>query len=169
MTATRKSRKRNRTPAGERLSERERRFVEYFMGEAAGNATQAARLAGYSAKSARHQASRLLTKRNILGAIAARRENDPQIMTRIERQQLWSDMARARGEFKHATIDERRKASELLGKSQADFVEVRVAPIVSDPHASEDQLIAKVREFLRLADERARETSRRNMKRDDCG
>lgn len=69
-------------------------------------------------------------------------------------------MARARGEFKHATIDERRKASELLGKSQADFVEVRVAPIIMDPHLNEDQLIARVRDFLALADERAREAAK---------
>jgi phage terminase small subunit len=60
------------------VTEKERRFVEAYMGAAAGNAAKAAELAGYSPKSARHQASRLLTKRNVQDAIAerqARRES----------------------------------------------------------------------------------------------
>lgn len=35
------------------------------------------------------------------------------------------------------------KASELLGKIQADFIEVRVAPIVTDPHASVESLVER--------------------------
>ena len=37
----------------------------------------------------------------------------------------------------------RLRAMELLGKSQADFVEVRIAPIVTDPHASIESLVER--------------------------
>lgn len=52
-----------------KLTEKERRFVDAYLGECRGNGTQAARVAGYSAKNGRHQASYLLTKPNIKAAI----------------------------------------------------------------------------------------------------
>lgn len=55
------------------LSERERRFVDAYMGRAAGNATKAAEIAGYKPANARQQASRLLTKANIKAAVEERR------------------------------------------------------------------------------------------------
>lgn len=57
------------------LSERERRFVEAYMGQAAGNGTEACRLAGYkgSAKTLQVQASRLLSKAIVAAAIEERR------------------------------------------------------------------------------------------------
>jgi phage terminase small subunit len=105
--------------APDTLSERERRFVDAFMGEAAGNGALAARLAGYSAKGDRVAANRLLTKRNVKAAIDARTAADPKVLTRTERQQLWS------GWVNNPDVPWpcRVKASELLGKSQADFVE----------------------------------------------
>lgn len=42
----------------------------------------------------------------------------------------------------------RLKASELLGRSQTDFVEVRVAPIVTDPHASVESLTARLHAII---------------------
>jgi phage terminase small subunit len=54
------------------LSERERRFVSAFTGPAHGNGTKAAILAGYSARTARVQASQLLTRLNIRAAIQER-------------------------------------------------------------------------------------------------
>jgi phage terminase small subunit len=57
------------------LSERERRFVDAYMGDAQGNGTAAARLAGYkgNAKVLGVQSTRLLTKANIQAAVTARR------------------------------------------------------------------------------------------------
>lgn len=101
------------------LTERERRFVEAYMGEAAGNGTTAAIAAGYSRKGARQQASHLLTKANIRAAIDARASTDPAVLTREERQQWWSEVTR---DATHPIVA-RLKASELLGKSQADFIE----------------------------------------------
>ena len=45
----------------------------------------------------------------------------PAIATREERQQWWTSLMR--GQVPEATITERIKASELLGKSQGDFLE----------------------------------------------
>jgi hypothetical protein len=56
------------------LIEKHRRFVVAYTGEAQGNATQAAIIAGYSPKSARSQASELLTKPNIIAAVQERQE-----------------------------------------------------------------------------------------------
>lgn len=108
---------------GKPLSERERRFVDAYMGPAAGNASEACRLAGYSIKAATVQGARMLAKASIQSAIAERVKADPQIATRDERQRLWSDIAFGRGVYADAALKDRIRASELLGKSQADFVE----------------------------------------------
>jgi phage terminase small subunit len=106
------------------LTERERRFVEAYMGAAAGNATKAARLAGYSATTARKQGSRLVTKGHIRAAIRERANDDPAVWTREDRQRFWTSVARGvEGGYPDALLRDRLKASELLGKSQADFVE----------------------------------------------
>lgn len=56
------------------LSEKERRFVEAYMGQAAGNGTEACRLAGYkgNSKVLGVQATRLLAKASVQAAIAER-------------------------------------------------------------------------------------------------
>lgn len=117
----------NRPPLGKscshRLRERERRFVEFYMGEAAGNAAKAARLAGYSAKTARKQGSRLLTKKDILAAIEQSAANDPAVWTREDRQRFWTAVAAGTNGFARTELRDRLKASELLGRSQADFVD----------------------------------------------
>lgn len=105
------------------LSERERRFVDAYMGPAYGNASEACRLAGYSIKAATVQGARMLAKASIQSAIAERVKADPTIATRDERQRLWSDIAFGRGVYSEAALKDRLRASELLGKSQADFVE----------------------------------------------
>ena len=105
------------------LSERERRFVESYMGASAGNATEAAIAAGYSRKTAGSIGSRLLKRVNIQRAIAERATSDPAVWTREERQRFWTSVASGAGRFAKASLRDRLRASELLGKSQADFVE----------------------------------------------
>lgn len=46
---------------GFELTDKEYRFANYYLGEARFNATEAAKLAGYSERTARQQGSRLLT------------------------------------------------------------------------------------------------------------
>lgn len=100
------------------LTERERRFVEAYMGEAAGNATKAAMLAGYSRKTARQIGARLLTKVDIKSAIDARAECDPAVSNRTDRQRFFTHVMRDPS----VAMKDRLKAAELLAKSQGDFV-----------------------------------------------
>ena len=69
------------------LSEKMRRFVEAYMGEAAGNGTKAARIAGYAGDDnvLAWTASTLLRKPKVRHAIDARLEGDPLVAGRIER------------------------------------------------------------------------------------
>lgn len=57
-----------------KLSERERRFVDAYVGKAQGNASKAAEIAGYSAKSARRIGTRLSTRVHVREAIAAKQD-----------------------------------------------------------------------------------------------
>lgn len=105
-----------------KLTEKQRRFVEAYMGEAAGNGTEAARLAGYkgSAKTLGVVATENLAKPSVRAAIDARVAADPKIATRQQRQEFWTKVMLGEED---AEMRDRLKASELLGKSQADFVE----------------------------------------------
>ncbi len=106
-------------------SERERQFVEHFM--ATGNATKAAAQAGYSNKTASQIGYRLLRKVQIQRAIAERAANDPVVWTREDRQRFWTAIASGAALYENASLRERLRASELLGRSQADFIERRDA------------------------------------------
>lgn len=100
-----------------KLTAKQQRFVDAYDG----NATKAAIAAGYSPRSAYAVGQENMKKPVILAAIQARENerNAPLIMTREERQTMWSEIARDKGE----RTQDRLKASELLGKSEADFVE----------------------------------------------
>jgi len=105
--------------------ERERKFVEFYMGKAAGNGKLAAKLAGY--KGTEHSrettASRLLRKAEVRAAIEARVKSDPAVATREDRQRFWTEVMNGKQGGKRVRMADRLKASELLGKSQADFIE----------------------------------------------
>jgi phage terminase small subunit len=127
--------------------ERRRRFVDAFL--ETGNATHAAIRAGYARKGAAQQASRLLKIVQVAELIRERQlaasNTEKRVATRQDRQAMWTAMMEAAGEFKDKiTISERQRAMELLGKSQADFVEVRMAPIVTDSQMGEEELVAQV-------------------------
>lgn len=106
-----------------KLSERERRFVEAYMGQAAGNGTRAALLAGYGkdAKTARTLAARLLAKVGIREAVADRvaKAETKSIADRAERQEFYTNLMRS----PETAERDRLKAAELLGKTQGDFVQ----------------------------------------------
>ena len=100
------------------LSVKQRRFVEAYDG----NATAAAIAAGYSPKTARLQGHKNITKDNILEAIQSRENKRMKstILTREERQAFWSDIIRSEDE---KNIMAKLKASELLAKSEGDFLD----------------------------------------------
>lgn len=99
------------------MTPRRRRFVEAY----AGNATQAAIAAGFSARTATSAGQRLLTIPEVSEAIQAREDQrlSALVADRTERQVFWT--ATMRDECQR-TCD-RLRASELLAKASGDFLE----------------------------------------------
>lgn len=96
------------------LNARQRRFVEAFSG----NACAAALEAGYA--HANH-GPRLMEQPLIVAAIRARESErlSALVATRLERQAFWSETMK-NGDLE---MRDRLKASELLGRSEADFTD----------------------------------------------
>ncbi len=113
-------RKARRRAAPVRLTEKQRKFVESYMGGANGNATQAARLAGYAGNdnTLASMGDANMRKAAILAAIEERVKQDPAVADRESRQRFWTAVM---GDSV-AEMRDRLRASELLGRSQADFV-----------------------------------------------
>jgi phage terminase small subunit len=103
------------------LTARQQKFVDLYDG----NATETARKAGYTgnANSLSATAQNLLRNTKVAGAIRNRQSKEikPLIADRKERQKFWTDTMKNDEENIHARL----KASELLGKSECDFVEKR--------------------------------------------
>lgn len=99
------------------LNAKQKAFVEHY----AGNATEAAIKAGYSKKTAKAQGSRLLTNADVLAAIKGREQTESRarIATRQDRQEFWTSTMLDGG----VEMKDRLKASELLGKSDGDFLD----------------------------------------------
>ena len=102
----------------EGLTEKQRRFCEAFSANG-GNALDAARIAGY--KKPHPEGARLLQKATICSALEKLRESTTKssIATREERQEFWTKTMKS----DDLSMSDRLRASELLGKSQTDFVE----------------------------------------------
>lgn len=104
------------------LTRKQRLFVEYYVGEAKGNATEAARLAGYS--SPEGSAAKNMGKGKLLEAIAALSaelaEKDG-ALTPEEIQEMWAEIAR---DPKQMTKD-RLKALSDAARSQGLFIDRR--------------------------------------------
>jgi len=100
------------------LTEKQRRFCEAYAGNG-GNALRAAKSAEY--KTPHPEGQRMLQKPTIRAAIEALRQEttDMAILTREERQAWWTKLVRD----KSADMKDRLRASELLGRSQGDFLE----------------------------------------------
>ncbi len=120
-------------------SERRRIFIESYMATG-GNITQAALAAGYAKKSASQQGRRLLQDAQVVAGIKERAQGDIRVDTRVDRQAFWTSVRKDETQ----KMADRLKATELLGRSQADFIEVRVNPILSDPHASVESLTERL-------------------------
>lgn len=96
------------------LNPRERRFMDAYLGAARGNATKAARIAGYtgSAEVLKVQGSRLLTKANVRRAMDEHlaRDSRADVLAADERDILLSQIARSTSVPVHERI---RAISEL--------------------------------------------------------
>jgi phage terminase small subunit len=124
---------------------KQKRFIELYDG----NATKAAVEAGYSPKTAYCIAHENLKKPEIIKAIQERgmEERMTKIASRQERQSFWSEVM----DNEELDMMVRLRASELLGKSEADFKEklevngdIKHIPMVEQFDL--DQRIAQLRE-----------------------
>jgi phage terminase small subunit len=101
-----------------KLTIKQQRFVDFYDG----NATDAARKAGYrgNINTLKQVGAENLAKLYMAEAIAKRekKHNKKHIANREERQEFWTDL------MKTAEKDsDKLKASELLGRSNADFID----------------------------------------------
>lgn len=97
------------------MNQKRTRFVEAFVGEAQGNATKAAILAGYSENGAGQTAHNLLKETEIKAAIEAR-EKDRAAKVAMTDERILQELATvATSEVKVSSAD-KMKALELLGK-----------------------------------------------------
>ena len=99
------------------LTAKQQRFVSAYNG----NATEAMIAAGYSKKSAASNVDKILKNTEIQAAIQNREKerNSAAIATREERQAFWTAIMRD----DEVDLRDRLRATELLGKSEGDFLE----------------------------------------------
>lgn len=102
-----------------KLTAKEQRFVDAYDGVG----SDAARAAGYTGtdEAIRTTACRMLKKPHIAAAIQSREKTraTKTIATREQRQEFWTETMNDVA----AELRDRLKASELLGKSEGDFIE----------------------------------------------
>lgn len=100
------------------LTEKRRIYCEVFA-ENGGNGGAAARAAGFGKPDV--ESTRLLRNPKIIKALERLRleRHCTAIASRSERQEFWTSVARDPDE----SMKHRLKAAELLGKSQADFID----------------------------------------------
>lgn len=103
-----------------KLTTKQQRFVDFYDG----NATETAKKAGYKGnrKTLEAMGRENLAKPRLAKAIREREQKrvGSVIANREERQIYWTKMLR--GEIDGATIGESLRASELLGRSEGDFL-----------------------------------------------
>jgi phage terminase small subunit len=89
-----------------KLSEKERRFIDAYLGDCRGNGAAAAVAAGYKPDNARAQASRLLTKANVRAALEAvqAQRTDAAIADANERDRIATAAARDAGADWHIRL-----------------------------------------------------------------
>ena len=109
-----------------RFTTRQQKFVDIYEG----NGTEAARLAGFAGTDAvlANVARNLLIKTDISEAIRSRQDKAKRefVANREQRQAFWTKTM----QDITATLRDRLKASELLGRSEGDFLD-RIAHTVT--------------------------------------
>lgn len=129
------------------LTSKQRLFCEFYVG--CGNASESARLAGYSEKTARVVGGENLSKPAIKKYIESLTQagSNARIATAIERQEFWTSIMR--GQL--IEVDDRQiKASEILGKAQGDFInKVEMSGDLKTDTLTDEELDAKINELVK--------------------
>ena len=127
------------------LTPKQKAFCQFYAGS--GNATESARLAGYSEKSAEAIGLENLGKPRIaeyITSLAVISENK-RIATATERQEFWTSVMRGDVEVN----DKQLKAADSLGKAQGDFItKLEVSGEIKLETLSDDELDAKIASLL---------------------
>ena len=108
-----------KTSSKDNLTPKQRAFVKAYKGQSRGNATEAARLAGY--KQPEKMGYQNLQKLAIRSALGPDITSNPRIASPERLQEFWTGVLEG-GEL-DAKMNERLKASELLAKCQGMFIE----------------------------------------------
>jgi phage terminase small subunit len=128
------------------LTFKQKQFCEFYVGS--GNASEAARLAGYSAKSAYATGHENLKKHEVVEYIKSLNQamSSTRIASAVERQEFWT--AIMRGEMPE--IDGiQLKASEVLAKAQGDFIQK--VEVTSDlATLTDEQLDQRIKELMHI-------------------
>lgn len=107
-----------------KLTEKQKRFIDYYIETA--NATESAKRAGYSEKTAKNIGAENLTKLNFFIQKKLEEKESQRIASQDEVLQYLTKVMR--GELKDqfgldASLQDRTKCAELLGKRYGTFVE----------------------------------------------
>jgi phage terminase small subunit len=109
-----------RKKRAQKLNQGQKAFVQHY--KASGNATQAARAAGYkgSDETVAVTGSRMLKLAKVQRALAevTKKDEDKRIATAEQIQQLWTEVLNN----PKVSLGDRLKASELLAKTQGQFI-----------------------------------------------
>ena len=123
------------------LTPKQKAFCEFYAGS--GNASEAARMAGYSAKSAYATGHENLKKHEVVEYIKSltKAMSDERIATATERQRFWTAIMRGQmPEVESLQI----KASEILARAQGDFIQ-KVEVTNDLATLTDDELDEKIR------------------------
>jgi len=125
-------------------------FAEYYTdGDTKGNATQSALKAGYTYKYADQACRWLLGNSRIKQVIEKKTAEirDESIATRKIRQEFWTrEMNNPNNK-----LTDRLRASELLGKSEADFTENYTDKTADQPEEFSDEELAELKRLAGIA------------------
>lgn len=129
------------------LTPKQKLFCEFYVG--CGNASESARLAGYSEKTARVVGGENLLKPAIKKYIESLTQagSNARIATAIERQEFWTSIMR--GQL-FEVDDKQIKASEILGKAQGDFInKVEMSGDLKTDTLTDEELDTKIKELVK--------------------
>ena len=128
------------------LTPKQKAFCEFYAGS--GNASEAARMAGYSAKSAYATGHENLKKHEVVEYIKSltKAMSDERIATATERQRFWTAIMRGQmPEVESLQI----KASEILARAQGDFIQK--VEVTSDlATLTDEQLDQRIKELMHI-------------------
>ena len=130
-----------------KLNYRQNLFAEYYAeGETQGNATRSAIKAGYKETTAYSMGQRLLKHVEVKRVIDEKtaKIKAESIATRKKRQEFWSRIMNDSA----TKMSDRLRASELLGKSEADFTENYADKTAEQPEPLSEEEQQEIKEVL---------------------